>query len=291
MGQASVLASLQDHQPFLYGTHGLRKPDASLPCTEECHFSCKRKDQMVKHIRHDHGIDQKSQAVTLAEKWLKPSGKTFWSCGLCIALFSTYRERLKHINVEHFKNGHKYNQFNVQNVIQGLLLQPRVNEAWEAELVARHGSDRPIISWDPARIGNLQLQLEFGADFDNGAQDLAKAAYEASEAFNRSPLSPGPLSLQPNTPSVRQHYQDLMPWQYSTTDSGIDMADEYGSSEQATTLNPAIGDSVQSTRTSAGNRNMNHNLQYSISSADPVFFTHLSDFPHDEDNLFEKMMQ
>lgn len=84
---------------------------------------------MTKHFSKCHEVYDTARACTLAKNWLRGSGRQFWSCGLCVSLFRSLQERLKHIEVEHFRRHESIDGWNVTNVIHGLLKQPGVCEA------------------------------------------------------------------------------------------------------------------------------------------------------------------
>ena len=152
---------------------------ASLQILETCHFVCKRRDQMVKHLSNSHAFYDDAGALLLAKQWLQGSGRRFWSCGFCVILFWTFQERLKHIADEHLEKGKSVRDWDMTNVIKGLLSQPHVYDSFELEVEARPGLSRSELSWQASNLEDLQLQLEFGPTAERDASFLAKAAFDA----------------------------------------------------------------------------------------------------------------
>lgn len=135
---------------------------------------------MTKHLTKCHGVFDTTQARTLARAWLRDSGRRFWSCGLCVDLFLSLQERLRHIDVEHFRQHQPIETWSLTNVILGLLRQRDVKEAWHAHMTAYHGWEHPEVAWVTSDVEDVQLRLEMGPSEKHSAVALAEAAYNVS---------------------------------------------------------------------------------------------------------------
>ena len=137
----------------------------------------KRRRDMVSHLRDKHAC---TNSKALAEKWQSRSQKQAWSCGFCIALFTSLRERHKHIGMEHFGKLQSLRAWSSTKVIEGLLLQPEIREAWRAHLDTKDPFSRQNLSWDNEEMPDLQQRLELGVTSET-AEELARATYELSQ--------------------------------------------------------------------------------------------------------------
>lgn len=146
---------------------------------QTCHYTCKRRDHMTKHLTKCHGVLDSAQARALAKAWLRASGRRFWSCGLCVCdkPFTNLQERLRHIDLEHFRKHHSIQDWDATKVILGLLRQPDVSEAWKAQLTKYPGWEHVEVKWEASNLGDLQFKLEMGASDKQSARALAEAAY------------------------------------------------------------------------------------------------------------------
>lgn len=149
------------------------------PCViAEDRPSFKRRYEMVWHLKDVHGT---TDGICVAEKWRCETSKNAWSCGFCIHLFSSLQDRLKHIGAKHFENGQSINDWNFTMVIQGLLLQPEIQEAWQ-RLLESFDPFRPSeTKWNKLGCEDLQYRLEMGVTGKETPQSLAKAAYDSAE--------------------------------------------------------------------------------------------------------------
>lgn len=135
---------------------------------------------MVDHLSRDHARHDKAQGRSLAESWRVNSGKQAWSCGLCTRSFSVFGDRLKHIDIEHFKKHHNVRDWDRSKVILGLLLQPGVKEAWENLVASKNLHDSTDFTWEGPALDELQHLLEMGPSTGQSAGSLAAAAYAAA---------------------------------------------------------------------------------------------------------------
>ena len=138
-------------------------------------FSCKRRADLVRHLKKSHNVLENGEAV--ADKWKETTKKQAWSCGFCICLFHTFGDRLKHV-AKHFENGQTLDQWNINNVIEGLLSQPGMLHFWN-----------PLSDWKFSEIvfrkdvvNQLQHDLELGPSSPTHAIDLVNAVYNARQS-------------------------------------------------------------------------------------------------------------
>ena len=99
----------------------------------------KRRYDMVGHLKDAHNI---SNGGIVAEKWRCQSSKKAWLCGFRVRLLPCLQERLGPVGTEHFEKGEGIKDWGTSKVIQGLLFQPRIREAW-LHLLESHGHFRP----------------------------------------------------------------------------------------------------------------------------------------------------
>ena len=150
--------------------------DASKP------FTCKRRDIMVNHLNRLHGVLETQQGRDLADQWRHTVKKHAWSCGFCIALFSTFQDRLKHIDTEHFRRHQNIHDWDPNKVILGLLQQPKMEKIWKMRMASLpHWVHPEDLAWDKATARDLRKKLEIGPSDDHHAKTLADAVYSASQ--------------------------------------------------------------------------------------------------------------
>ena len=134
---------------------------------------------MVHHLDKVHGIHLKPQGEAIAMKWKHTVEKKAWSCGFCINVFTTFNHRLSHIATQHFESGQTMEEWDVTKVIQGLLQQSGMTEAWKNKLASLPDWEVPDIVWEKDGIRHLQHGLEVGPKDGKSAVDLAESAYIA----------------------------------------------------------------------------------------------------------------
>ena len=144
-------------------------------------FICKRRADLVGHLKKCHGVPGKAHGEAIADTWKETTKKQAWSCGFCIHLVHTFRDRLKHI-ATHFERGQTLEDWDTTNVIEGLLSQPRMIDAWKIQLSFSLGWEPPTLTWNKHAIKDLQHDLEVGPSDTKHAVALAKAAYEACQS-------------------------------------------------------------------------------------------------------------
>ena len=134
---------------------------------------------MVDHLIKKHGYNDKAEAREKATTFLVASRKSIWSCGFCVCVFESFKDRLGHLS-KHFQQGLTLHEWQVTTEIQGLLLQPLVKDAWNRLLVARRGQQPQDIQWnDPAAV-ELRKRLQDGLFDMQGAQQVSEEAYAVS---------------------------------------------------------------------------------------------------------------
>lgn len=144
-------------------------------------FSCKRRTDLVRHLRKYHDVPGKAQGEAIADKWKETTNKQAWSCGFCVHLAHTFGDRLKHI-AKHFERGQTLDEWDANKVIEGLLLQPEMVSVWKTQLASSStawGSSEII--WKKHLVKRLQHDLEVGPSDTKHAAALAKTAYEARQ--------------------------------------------------------------------------------------------------------------
>ncbi len=140
-----------------------------------------RMANLINHVEHFHGA---SDGRRLAEKWrnTNKNGKKYYACGFCISCYTSLAEQTNHIDVQHWNHGQELKDWQPNNVILGLLLQPNVHDAWNG-LVARHNVPRAThFSWHTSIIGDLQQKLEQSRD---SAENLARWTFMQSSYYQR----------------------------------------------------------------------------------------------------------
>lgn len=194
-------------------------------------FSSKRRHDMVNHLGRIHSIYPKSRGEAIAVKWKYTVDKQAWSCGFCCNVFVTFSDRLNHIAAQHFERGQTIVEWNATKVIQGLLQQPGMVNAWKEKLASLPAWEIPDIIWERNAIIDLQHDLEVGPNDKRSAADLAEATYiacqlnwgmetQASMALaevisNETFVAPWGSAHQSQTPLVSapevgsNHYQSL----------------------------------------------------------------------------------
>lgn len=144
-------------------------------------FSCKRRADLVRHLRKFHNVQAKAYGEAIADKWKETTKKQAWSCGFCIHLAYTFGDRLKHI-ATHFDGGQTLEDWDTTNVIKGLLSHPRMIDAWKIQLSFSLDWEPPTLTWNKHAVQDLQHNLEVGPSDTKHAAALAKAAYEACQS-------------------------------------------------------------------------------------------------------------
>ena len=140
-------------------------------------FFRKRRADLVRQRKERPGLHTTARAEAIADKWKETTKKQAWSCGFCVCLLHTFRDRLKHI-ATHFERGQTLDEWEPTNVIEGLLLQPGMVNAWKKPLDWR-SSD---IIWNKDAVKQVQDDLELGPSDPVHAVALVKAIYDARQS-------------------------------------------------------------------------------------------------------------
>ena len=135
-----------------------------------------RRTNMIKHLTSAHGV-MPEEASSLADRWRYKANKRALSCGFCVKCFANRTDQLNHIDREHFAQGQKMDEWRLDNVIRGLLMQDGVREAWRFLIAANPGVVESGLRWEMSNAEGLQLRLEVG---DEASEDLAAAAFALS---------------------------------------------------------------------------------------------------------------
>ena len=144
-------------------------------------FSCKRRDIMVNHLNRLHGIAVQA-GRDLADQWRFTYKKQAWSCGFCGSFFLDFKDRLRHIDVEHFRKYESMQQWDCDKVIHGLLLQPKLENAWKKRKASLPPWVQPEdLTWTEAFAKNIRPKLEIGPSDESDANRLADEVYSAGK--------------------------------------------------------------------------------------------------------------
>ena len=144
-------------------------------------FACKRRADLVKHLRNYHNVQAKAKGEAIADKCKQTTKRQAWSCGFCIHMTHTFGDRLKHI-ATHFESGQTLDMWDTSKVIEGLLSQPRMIDAWKTQLDSSMSWESPDLIWEKHVVKDLQRHLEIGPSDSKHAAALAKAAYETCQS-------------------------------------------------------------------------------------------------------------
>ena len=151
-GPECVLCGALNPDERHYNSHKIQ------PCSNKTLVarSYTRKSHLISHLKN-HGI---SDGSTLAEEWRDTLSKKYFSCGFCIACFHSHTDQLNHIDSAHYKNHQHISEWDSNNAVLGLLLQPGVQESWQNILKVHPRYNNSSFRWHPAAVKRLQLRLE-----------------------------------------------------------------------------------------------------------------------------------
>ena len=134
-----------------------------------------RRTDMIRHLAQHHVHSE--DAAVLAEQWRYDSKKKYFSCGLCVGIFFSIKERSNHIDNEHWRHGQNMGAWELSNLIRGLLLEREVQAAWRVLLTSHPYLVESNLRWEIPLAEGLQVRLEKG---EEPGLVLAKAALEHS---------------------------------------------------------------------------------------------------------------
>ena len=167
---------------------------------------------MVNHLIKSHGITEARQGRDLADEWRHTVKKQAWSCGFCISLFLTFHDRLKHIDIEHFRRRQDIRDWDLNKVVLGLLKQPKMEKAWKTRLALLPPGVLPQdLAWDKIFAKDLREKLEIGPLNDHHATTLADAAFSARRSNEGSWVQSGVAHANPHSDATAQATFSLLP--------------------------------------------------------------------------------
>ena len=179
---------------FICGLDGAAESSRAGQSHASKPFTCKRRDIMVNHLNKSHGVLEAQQGRDLADQWRHTMKKQAWSCGFCISLFSTFQDRLKHVDIEHFRRHQSIHEWDSNKVILGLLQHPKMEKAWKTRTASLPPwMESKSLAWDKATVTGLRVALEIGPSDDRNANALADEAYSASKQ-NEGHWSPSDMT-------------------------------------------------------------------------------------------------
>ena len=161
----------------------MKDHDIEYPC-RRCAGSgrsWKRKSGLVGHLQKAHNIHN---GGPLAEEWRVSSERKYFGCGFCISLFDRHINQLNHIDVEHFRQSKDMEEWDVNNVVRGLIQQPGIQLAWENIPQGPTFAPQNLI-WPPSVAKDLQLKLSLSK---KSAGELAE---EVERQATWTPSPPG----------------------------------------------------------------------------------------------------
>ena len=146
---------------------------------------------MVNHLNKLHAVQA---GRDLADRFRVTDEKQAWSCGFCGSFFLDFKDRLKHIDTEHFKKYESMQQWDFNKIIHGLLSQPRMKHAWKKRTASLSPSVQPEdLIWTEAFAKNIRQKLEIGPSDESDATRLADEVYSAGKpkgSLNESAMDP-----------------------------------------------------------------------------------------------------
>ena len=143
--------------------------------------SFKRRYDMVGHLKEVHDVQDLATGGIIADKWRCKSSKKVWSCGFCTKISQSLQDHLRNVGTDHFEKGQSIKDWEYSKVIQGLLLQPEIHEAWQHLLESLDPFRPSETKWNKLGSEKLLYKLERGLTDHEDAQSLAKAAYDSAK--------------------------------------------------------------------------------------------------------------
>lgn len=142
------------------------EPQRKWKCPSGCGRTFSAKNKFVSHHKNDHGC-HKCGCGDSAKVEVLPR-KIAWGCGFCSRLLLTWDGRCDHI-ASHFEGSPEYPKMTKQDwdhskVIEGLLSQPKIDEAWRCFLRKMDGASAEAgreFNWDPKSTRELVQRLEY----------------------------------------------------------------------------------------------------------------------------------
>lgn len=156
----------------------LHEPQKQWCCRGSgCNRTFTARNKFRRHHESDHGCEDCKHDVD-AEIIPITQTTSVWGCGFCVALLTTWDARANHIG-NHFEAGSKRLDWDFSRVIQGLLCQPMIFDAWQSLLFRTHGplaDSWPLFEWSVESSRELLSNLQCG-NSTQSATDIAQSAY------------------------------------------------------------------------------------------------------------------
>ena len=153
-----------------------------------CHICAKNpftsQGSMARHLIEVHDFSAEV-ADMLADMLNRAGTKKAWACGFCIQMFGTHIDQLNHIDHEHWRRGQDISDWDLNKVIQGLLLQPELQSSWLNRLGDTSSAIQDL-TWNPSEAQDLILRLGLR---EESADDLAVAAIARLMPVHLDPIS------------------------------------------------------------------------------------------------------
>lgn len=135
-----------------------------------------RKGEFEKLLRAHHVPD--THVDHLVSKWRIVQKKKAYSCGLCITLIPSLSKRTSHMCRDHFGQGQNLDNWDDNNLIKGLLLQPELRKCCRVLFKSDPSRADSTFVWPSSVVKDLQYKLELG---QSTPQELALLAFKAAE--------------------------------------------------------------------------------------------------------------
>ena len=172
-GDCSICSSAGCHPLIEINPHGMGR------CAQR-DIQFKRRADMVQHLKERHKITLGKETIEqVANGFLFPKHGA-WSCGFCGQCFCDFRDRLRHIQ-GHYEAGLSFEDWSCIRVMQGLVLQPALEEAVRIVLGPQGKDVILACAWDNASVSRLQPRLERGTFNIPDAITLVEEACDASK--------------------------------------------------------------------------------------------------------------
>ena len=120
-----------------------------------------RKENLIAHLGEKHGMRNGS---VLAKQSKYTVDQKYFACGFCVFCCNSLNELVNHIDARHYKDSEHGCDWKEDNVIQGLLSQPVVNEYWGSVLAANPHLPQSWFTWDHTEAKQLSHRLEMSRE-------------------------------------------------------------------------------------------------------------------------------
>ena len=150
-------------------------------CAKRCYY---RKSNLVRHLIFVHHFSEDA-AYNQAPMCKRVQTKKAYACGFCIRIFKTQSDQLNHIDDEHWRYDQDISDWDLNKVIQGLLLQPDIQSSW-LDRFGKPSSAVQDLTWNPSEAQDLILRLGLS---EEPAEDLAVAAIAQLTPAHRSVIA------------------------------------------------------------------------------------------------------